>query len=640
MEQDTSLPPALSLLSSERPRNLSWFGAAGLLFGDWGTSRLYVLGLAFLVAGHSSFWLVGAMSLLILAVGWAYAQICRIYPDGGGVYTAARHRSRLLGVIGALLLIADYTVTASLSAVDAFHYFGLGQQQTVQVQNVDAGDKIIRPHEAGEEQAQPLWRWHSPGLWAIVAIGAIGAVNLLGPKHTAAGAVFAAAGMVVITVLVVVCAVPQIPWRHLHLGTFHHPPGPMWEGFVAIVLALSGVEAIANLTGVMHKPVYRTASRGIWTVAIEVAVFNLILAIAMCAIAPLPREAHTADMMAYMARHYVGPWGEWPVRIVGGLLLLSATNTAVNGLMSIMYAMSRDQEMPQLLQKLNSFGSPWIAAVIAAGVPALVLLFAHDIETLASLYAIGVIGAVAINITLCSIHPRLRRLWRKVPMFMIGMMLVAIEITLAITKLHALLFACIVLVIGLSLRQITRVTARRRPRPSLLRQAIVEQLPESAMAMRRLLLATAGSATNADAALLIAKKENAALVVCFIRDVALSYKIEAEKTFSLDTDPAAQLLFRDFLARGHHVGIPIIPAYDTGRNAPELIAELAAVNAVEKVLIGTSRRGTLYHLIKGSFQSQLEQLLPPEIPVEVMPPPDESIEPDTGAPEPATAPRA
>src|ERR1700741_4456007 len=119
------LPPALALLSSERPRNVGWFGAAGLLFGDWGTSRLYVLGLAFLVAGRSSFWLIAAMSALILAVGWAYTQICRIYPDGGGVYPAAKSRSRLLAVIGALLLFADYTVTASLSAVDAFHYFGL-----------------------------------------------------------------------------------------------------------------------------------------------------------------------------------------------------------------------------------------------------------------------------------------------------------------------------------------------------------------------------------------------------------------------------------------------------------------------------------------------------------------------------------
>src|SRR5947207_3938665 len=118
-------PAALALLASERPRNVGWLQAAGLLFGDWGTSRLYVLGLAFFFAARTSFYLILAMSFLILAVGWAYAQICRIYPDGGGVYTAAKHKSRMLAVVGALLLFADYTVTASLSALDAFHYFGL-----------------------------------------------------------------------------------------------------------------------------------------------------------------------------------------------------------------------------------------------------------------------------------------------------------------------------------------------------------------------------------------------------------------------------------------------------------------------------------------------------------------------------------
>src|SRR5439155_18749583 len=125
-------PVALALLASERPRNVSWLQAAGLLFGDWGTSRLYVLGLALFFAGRTSFWLILLMSLLILAVGWAYTQICRIYPDGGGVYTAAKHKSRMLAVIGALLLFADYTVTASLSALDAFHYYGLPLKKHVQ----------------------------------------------------------------------------------------------------------------------------------------------------------------------------------------------------------------------------------------------------------------------------------------------------------------------------------------------------------------------------------------------------------------------------------------------------------------------------------------------------------------------------
>src|SRR4051812_16772114 len=244
-----SKPQALSLLSSERPRNVGWLRAAALLFGDWGTSRLYVLGLAFLVAGRSSFWLIVGMSALILAVGWAYTQVCRLYPDGGGVYSAGRRQAAILGVVGALLLFADYTITASLSAVEAFHYFGLGQhaKQVEIAQAQPPGDKIELPSGVSAAQAESLWDLRSPGLWAVVSIFLIGALNLLGPKHTAAYAVFAAAGMMAITLLIVAFALPQIHWSQVDWGRLKHPPKIMWEGFVYIVLALSGVEAIANL---------------------------------------------------------------------------------------------------------------------------------------------------------------------------------------------------------------------------------------------------------------------------------------------------------------------------------------------------------------------------------------------------------
>src|SRR5688572_15018673 len=182
-------PEALAMLASERPRNVGWGQAGGFLYGDWGTSRLYVLGLAFFFAGPTSFYLIAAMSLLVLAVGWAYTQICRIYPDGGGVYSAAKKKSPMLAVVGALLLFADYVVTASLSSLDAFHYFGLGH-----------GDGA-------------LFSLHSPAMWAIVAIVLIGIFNLLGPKHTGGFAIGAAVGMMFITLLITVCAMPQIDWH-------------------------------------------------------------------------------------------------------------------------------------------------------------------------------------------------------------------------------------------------------------------------------------------------------------------------------------------------------------------------------------------------------------------------------------------
>jgi hypothetical protein len=253
------------------------------------------------------------------------------------------------------------------------------------------------------------------------------------------------------------------------------------------------------------------------------------------------------------------------------------------------------------------------------------LFFAHDLTTLASLYAIGVVGAVAINCSLCAFHPRLRKLWRKGAMFLLAILLIAIWITLAFTKLHALVFVMIVLAIGLILRRLTQLHAKRRPKPSLLRQAIVEQLTPEALAKPKLLLATAGSDTMAKPALEQARTEGAALVVCFVRQVSLSYKVEAETKLTLDTDPAAQALFADFLAHGHEFGVPIIPSYDTGPNSAELIAETAAINGVSRVLIGTSRCGALHKVIKGSFQRHLESLLPPDIHVQVL----SEVEPKT-----------
>jgi amino acid transporter len=553
------MPAALALLSSQRPRNVVWKQAAGLLFGDWGTSRLYVLGLAYFFARGTSLWLIAAMSLLILAVGWAYTQICRIYPDGGGVYTAARHKSQMLAVVGALLLFADYVVTASLSSLDAFHYFGLGHSES-------------------------LFSVHSPGMWAIVAVVSIGAFNLMGPKHTGAFAIAAAVGMVFITLLIAGFAMPHVDWTALpeRIGELKERPRQLWLHFVAIVLALSGVEAIGNLTGVMEKPVARTARKAIWIVAVEVAVFNIVLAIAMVAALGNDQAAeHKEDMLAFLSKAYAGDWAELAVRAIGGVLLLSACNTVLTHMISVQYLLSRDGELPVVFQSLNRFGVPWLPAIIATAVPCLVLVVSHDLEHLAALYAIGVVGAVAINVTLVSTHPRLRRRWRKAAALGLGLFLMAIWVTLAFTKLHALAFVAIVLAVGLVARAATRWYAARQARPSLIRQAIVEQLPRDALERPRVLVGTYGSDALARPAARYAHERDATLVVCFIREVALGYAWDSQHHLSIDTDQAAIKTFGRFLEAGHELRVPILPVYDVGPDAAELLAENAAMNVCQ-----------------------------------------------------------
>src|SRR5206468_10283448 len=98
-----------------RPRNVDWQRAAALLYGDWGTSKAYVIGAAFLAATYSSFAIILAVCARTGLVGYNYVDICKQFPDGGGVCSPARLHRRFLPVLGTLLLVSDLTVTAWMS---------------------------------------------------------------------------------------------------------------------------------------------------------------------------------------------------------------------------------------------------------------------------------------------------------------------------------------------------------------------------------------------------------------------------------------------------------------------------------------------------------------------------------------------
>ena len=124
--------------------------------------------------------------------------------------------------------------------------------------------------------------------------------------------------------------------------------GRSWIGFTEIVLALSGVEAIANMTGIMVQPVEKTARKAILPVLIEIVILNLILALAMTSLpdsilyepATGHRPAadgqwqpsagtHRRHAQGDRRSHYVGVGFAAVASIVFAALLLSAVNTAL-----------------------------------------------------------------------------------------------------------------------------------------------------------------------------------------------------------------------------------------------------------------------------------------------------------------------
>src|SRR5438094_474549 len=210
-----------------RPRNLDWKRAAALLYGDWGTSKAYVIGLAFLAAGFSSLPIILAVCAVTALVGINYIVICRHFPDGGGVYSSARSQGRLLAVVGALLLVADLTVTAALSGWSALSYVTSGAEHIIWI-------KFLRDHIA---------------LTTIGVLLVMGLINCLGPKHSGSFAVALALPTAVVVILLIALSAPHLTTRFLERP--HQSFTTVWVQFVGVILALSGAESIANLTGVM-----------------------------------------------------------------------------------------------------------------------------------------------------------------------------------------------------------------------------------------------------------------------------------------------------------------------------------------------------------------------------------------------------
>ena len=581
---------------SERPRELRWYHAAGMLFGDWGTSRLYVLGLAFVMSAHASFWYVAAMCALVSLVGFSYTIICKHFPDGGGVYSAAKHRSSTLAVIGALLLIADYIITASLSAYEGFRY--------------------LLPDGVDSRYAMYA---------AVASILGIGALNIFGPKRIGQLALVVAIISAVFYLIIGVFCIAKS--GHATIEAPHESTGEQWSHFVNVILALSGVEAIANMTGVMAEPVAKNARKAILVVLLEVVILNLVMAYAMNAIPDsfLAAQAHDDKqdhMVKLLSIYYVGHWFASLSSFFFGFLLLSAANTAIGDMVSIQYLMSRDKEIPPVFTKLNRFGMPWVGLVTATIVPAVVLLLVgNDTVLLADLYAIGVVGAITINLMACGTNLKLElEKWERIVLLAIGVLVGGIETTIAFEKPKALFFALGVLGVGLT----TRFAARRAQKlavPVEKSKEVTESAVRAAIPLNsaRLLMPTRGNPALIQFAVHYAKDRKAALFPLFVREVALTFRERGAKvgsdTMTLANDAEARKIFADVQRECDNAGVPMVPLYAVNDSPAEVILDNAAMFGVDAVLMGVSQRGAVWKTLKGDVLQDVITYLPKSIPL-------------------------
>jgi len=591
-----------------RPRNVDWQRAAALLYGDWGTSKAYVLGLAFVAAGFASFPIILAVCALTAIVAFNYVIVCAHFPDGGGVYSAARQQSRFLASVGALLLIANFLVTAALSGWAGVTYLGVPSQ-------------------------------YAP-VSAMAVILILGVVNYFGPKHSGSVSIWLAVPAVIVVVVTIAFSARYLNFTHLEPR--HTDLETVWVQFVGVILALSGVEAIANLTGVMkldrnatpNKPkVTRTATKAILPVALEVVGGTALLGWAMLS---LPKSyaaeltAHKEDMLRFLGQHYAtlvgGTWfGDGFSLFVGavfGLLLVSAVNTAIVAMIGVIYMMAQDGEMPPQFARLNKHGVPRIPLVVAVAIPVLVLLITKQFEALAGLYAIGVVGAIAVNLGACTFNKRLGlRLYERLIMGVTFFVLALVEVTIAKTKPDALFFAVCVLGVGLGFRTYSHQIAGLKTL-TVTRKVAEMVTPDLDATMQtrlqeghKIMVAARGLTPVLTFALDEAQLRSATLYVLYVKEIAVFYARGPTMAGrpKWQDDPEAAAIMSAMLKLGAERGICVLPVYAVSEDTASTILDLSATMGVDYLIIGASQRTAMAKLLRGSVATNVAAQLPDSI---------------------------
>jgi amino acid transporter/nucleotide-binding universal stress UspA family protein len=595
-------------IGAHRPRNVGWARAAGLLYGDWGTSKAYVIGAAFLASQYASLPIIVAVSLLTGIVGYNYVIVCRHFPDGGGVYSSARSQSRLLAVIGSLLLVANFTVTASLSSWAAMVYFRVPKEYV-----------------------------------AVAAMGmifVIGVINYFGPKHTGSLAVTLAVPMVLMVILIVATSLPHLSFQYVQRS--HQGFADNWIGFVGVILALSGVEAIANLTGVMkldagstmdNPKVAQTSGLAILVVAVEVVVGTSLLGWAMLSLSPDLKTlllGRWDDMLTVLAEVYgahifgatIGKALGILVGIIVGLLLLSAVNTAVSALIGLLYLLARDGEMPRPFTRLNSHGVPWLPMLIATAIPMSVILASPAQLSLMELYAIGVVGAIAVNLGSCAFNRHLKLRWHERGIMTVTfLMLFAVEMTIAKTKPNALYFVVCILIIGLSLRGLAQKRAGLET-ITVSREVAAAVKPESAASFRpnfspgqSILVAARGVTPVLRYALEEARFRQGNLYVLYVKQLSVSLPgspTTNERPRWQDDRQAAEIMY-GMLEHGREAGVAVVPVYAVNDDPAATIVDLAATLGVDLMMLGAPHRSAMAKLLRGDVVTQVARNLPENI---------------------------
>lgn len=577
-----------------------------IVYADIGTSVYYVPGILYRDVGSSAAAFVLATSIVFVFLAEKYADISARYATGGGVVSVATDAfGPRIGALGGMLILVDYFLTAAISSVSGFAYFA-----------------TLFPSLA------PFVPW-----LAVLGILLLGTLNWIGIRESASvSAAIGAAAFLVLVVLLVQASRSAEAGQWMQIGAEISAAGdlPISDavvGFAGAWLAFSGLESLAQISPAMETPRRRTAMLAMGLVIVAVLATSPLLT-ALSTNLVDPNATNPDALQSELAWAVGGPWLRGAIVVTASGLLLFAANTALVGAYHIFGALADGGFLPGfLLQRSPRFGTPTIAITLAVFMPIAVLAATGgEIEVLGELYAFGLLGAFTIS-SISLDRVRMAEGQRGL-LFGLGIatsLLVTVAwLTNLVAKPWATLFGgsltCALMLAGVAYRrgmwrpreaptvtpeEAERIAADQPAAADILTLAEAVDLAPAYQPKTLICVRTANERLLEEAAAHIAGRREF--------DVAVLYIDEVPGLFvPRDTEPSreARRVLQDSVAWLNGQGAAAIPIWRVARDAGEAIADAAARLGVDAILIGTSQRGMLWHMLRGNVLTRLTARVP------------------------------
>ena len=582
---------------------LAW----SVVYADIGTSIYYVPGILYGDGQHgvgraaAAFVLATGLAVILLAL--KYVDVSARYPEGGGVVSVASDAfGDIAGCIGGTLICASYFLTAAISSVTGFMYL----------------DAILS-----------LGPWITPA--ACLGMVALGVLNAIGIRESAVLTAFLAAVALLVNLTVLTLALVKLEpvhWQVVWSQVYDLKELGQWRimvGFAGAWLAFSGLESISQIAPALREPRQRTALQAMILVVVALLLTSpLITALSTALLDP----KHRLGYMFELGSLFGGNTLKIAVVLSASTLLIGAANTAIIGCYHVFLSLGRLGFLPKSLSERNArFGTPHWAIVVSVLVPVVVALATWgNIDLLGHMYTFGLLGAF----TFTSVGLDKMR-WQeglRGPGFWFGTLIslmvgAAWGITM-VSNLSATLFGGGVTVVGFGLAYAVRrgwiagiksgfVTAEAAERVGTNLASAVELVTvEEAIDMKAMYSSTTLVAVRAPNLRLfqeaLARARGAgdqAVYLLYVDEVpGLFYppkdgpSREANEVLTAGVDYFRQA---DFVA---------VPVWRMAHDAGASIAGAAKKLGVSAVMVGTSQRTAIWHLLRGNVLQSLVRELP------------------------------